>query len=173
MGYPNVVDFDVEIMKRTYMNIENRNITNTFTHILNSMMGMFVLPIEIDKKNERKKYISKINEYELFCAKKDKKENVTVGNKEYEIDVVSIKSKTFDEISIFDIMYGLRNSIAHQNVRPVKSSNESWEGVIFRNYTDGKNNKQWNDEWKFQIYLTESELKDFMKIVLDLTIAST
>lgn len=53
MGYPTIQNFDIVFVKRTLENTENYNGEYTFTMLVNSLLGLIILPNEYNIKGLR------------------------------------------------------------------------------------------------------------------------
>jgi hypothetical protein len=53
MDYPSVNDFDKNFIKRTIENLDGK-VKNTFTHLLNSLLGLIILPRQWNLQGRRK-----------------------------------------------------------------------------------------------------------------------
>jgi hypothetical protein len=81
------------------------------------------------------------------------------------VKILELKPDERKTITLKKILDNLRHSIAHQAIRPTKVG-DNWEGVLFRNY--GGNDKataKWDDDYVFQLYLTQNRLKKFAKFI--------
>jgi hypothetical protein len=165
MGYPSINDFDINIITRTIANLDG-NIKNTFTHLLNSLLGLIVLPRQWNLQGRRRidyfnKPLTEYNELNYF-------NNITHYSDEDGNDVdTKVLELIPDErttITLKKVIDKLRHSIAHQAIRPTKEGGD-WKGVIFRNYTNDNATASWNDDFDFQLYLTQDELEQFAKFI--------
>jgi len=62
MGYPTIDKFDIKFIKRTKTNVKSFDHPNTFTHLINSLIGLIFVPHEFHKKGRRKYKIDFLNE---------------------------------------------------------------------------------------------------------------
>lgn len=168
MGYPTVVDFDKNIIKRTLENLDAKKV-NSFTLLLNSLLGLIVLPRQWNLQGKRKiecfnKLLSEYTELSFFNTKTyftdDDGQNI-------ETMVLEFKDVNKTTITLKMIIDKLRHSIAHQALRPTKEE-EKWKGVVFRNYKKDTATAKWNDEYDFQLYLTQDELEKFAKLIAEI-----
>lgn len=165
MGYPIVNNFDKNFIERTIENLE-KDVPNTYTQLLNSLLGLIVLPRQWNRQGRRAtEYFNiPLDECEelRFLANttyytNDENVNIEIKKLEYKghIDEVVTLKKTIDR---------LRHVIAHQGLRPTKDGTR-WEGVIFRSYYNDDQTSEWNDDYNLQMYLTQEELKTFTLFV--------
>lgn len=63
-----------------------------------------------------------------------------------------------DDIKIAEFLDRIRNGIAHSGIRPTIEG-KSWKGVIIRSYSRDRQVLTWSDNYDFQLFLTQDELK--------------
>jgi hypothetical protein len=165
MGYPTINDFDRNIITRTIENLDG-TVQNTFTHLLNSLLGLIVLPRQWNSQGRRKiEYLNKpLSDFREVIFFNDNTHYTDDDGNEVEIKVLELKPDESTTITLKKIIDKLRHSIAHQAIRPTKEG-DTWKGVIFRNYTNDNSTSSWNDDYNFQLYLTQTELEIFAKFI--------
>ena len=178
MGYPTIQNFDIVFVKRTLENIENYNGEYTFTMLVNSLLGLIILPNEYNIKGLRNYKFDFLNQSvttftELLpIIKNDIHKFSDDSGKEIMIDkflwLSAAKNKKKNkDIKLSEFLRRLRNGIAHFGIIPTKD-NDVWKGIIIRNYTS--RNKQFY--CNFQLYLEESELRILSNFIANKYIAN-
>lgn len=171
MGYPTISQFDKQFISRTIANL-NAKVENTFTHLVNSLLGLIILPRQwnIQGKRTPEFFNNKIIE---FTELNFLKEVTTFTDEKYanhEISKLSFRGKEYNEITLKEIIDKLRHSIAHQSIRPTQEDKD-WKGIIFRSYPNDSIAAEWKDNYSMQLYLTQSELKTLVLLVAQRYIA--
>jgi hypothetical protein len=165
MGYPSKQNFDLTHIKRTKQNLEEYEGKYDFTMLLNSLLGLIILPNEFNVKGQREysfdflehkvtnfselSQIFKISEI-ILCDETGKE---VQQNKFYWLSKSNNKLNP-SEIKLSELLNRIRNGIAHFGIIPTKDR-DIWEGLIIRNYPEN------NNEHNFEVYLTQQELKQF------------
>jgi hypothetical protein len=151
MGYPTISQFDKNFIARTIENL-NGDVKNTYTHLVNSLLGLVILPRQWNVLGKRTpeffnyKVIDCIDL--LFLS---------------EVTTFSDEKSVSHEISKLE---KLRHSIAHQSIRPTQEE-DKWRGIIFRSYPNDLIAAQWGDNYSLQLYLTESELRKLVLFIAE------
>lgn len=168
MGYPTIVDFDLKFIERTKANVKSASSPNTFTHLINSMIGLIFVPHEFNQKGKRKYKVDFLNN---SIASYPELKNIFDGianimgedgkvfqqNKfHYQTNGVA---KTIIDSTVGDLLRLCRNGIAHQNITPV-ADGDRWVGIIIKNY----NNK---NICNFETYMTQRNLRLFGLFIAD------
>lgn len=169
MGYPTVKNFDISFIKRTLENLEKTNSEFEFTMLVNSLLGLLILPNEYNIKDKREYNFDFLNkEITYYSSLKDifKIQEINLmdeNNKEckqskfYWLDN-SGKKINPDNITLGNLIKRVRNGIAHFGIIPTKDKDQ-WEGIIIRNYPNR------DDTFNMEIYLTKHELETFAKFI--------
>jgi len=167
MGYPTVAYFDKKIVERTIENLNNASIKNDFTHLLNSLFGLIIIPnqMKIQGRRNLRLFDEKLSNYkeldflmgeETFLDEQN--EGIFKDKTERKFFHKSLK---YEDLKFSDFINHLRNAIAHNGIRPIKDpENGNWYGIIFRNYKKDKDIFEWSSKYYFQILLTQTELKN-------------
>jgi hypothetical protein len=165
MGYPTISQFDINFIKRTKENLDCK-VTNNYTHLINSLLGLIVLPRQWNEQGKSDKDLFKLKVADvkelsfLFGS--------TTINDEYDqnkkINKLEFRHQALDEITIATLMDRLRHSIAHQSIRPTSEGAE-WCGMIFRNYSGEQRAAAWGENYDLQMYVTMPELKLFVEFI--------
>ncbi len=165
MGYPSINDFDKNIINRTIENLDG-TVKNTFTHLLNSLLGLIVLPRQWNLQGRRKiEYLDRpLSEFSELRFLNDNASYMDDDGNDVEIKVLELKPDVRTTITLKKIIDKLRHAVAHQAIRPTKDGT-NWEGVIFRNYTNDNATSAWNNDYDFQLYLTQSKLEMFARFI--------
>jgi hypothetical protein len=164
MGYPTVVYFDYNFVKRTLDNLENSEIKNDFTLLVNSLFGLIIIPnqMNVQERRELSFFDKTIDEFsELDFLKEDTTYSDELSENKYkEIHTPKLYHKYLDynRILISELLNKMRNGIAHGAIRPTKED-KRWYGIILRCYTRDSHIKRWEDNYDFQVCLSQSELK--------------
>lgn len=165
MGYPTINNFDKNIISRTISNLD-ANVEHTFTHLLNSLLGLIILPRQWNIQGRRTiDYFNKpLSEYPELNYFDDVTRFTNDDGKEVETTVLEFKQAAEDPTTLKKVIDKLRHSIAHQAIRPTKDGGQ-WEGVIFRNYQNDEATASWTNEYDFQMYLTQEKLNHFARFI--------
>jgi hypothetical protein len=167
MGYPTISQFDVNFIQRTRENLKCE-VTNRYTHLMNSLLGLIVLPRQYFEQGKTNKDFYKLRVLqtpELNFLKGKTTYNDEFGSN-IEISKLVDQHRPVDELTIGALMQRLRNCIAHQSIRPT-SENGEWKGMIFRNYSTEKRAAAWQDNYDLQVYVTMRELKQLCEYLTD------
>lgn len=165
MGYPSINEFDKNFIKRTLKNLECQ-VENTFTHLLNSLLGLIILPRQWNLQGRREAtfFNKRISEFSELTYLEEITHYTNEEGNVVEINVLEMKPVNASNITLKNIIDKMCHSIAHQAIRPTNNG-EKWEGVIFRNYGNDTSTSLWNDEYDFQLYLTQRQLDQFVKFI--------
>lgn len=166
MGYPTVAYFDKNIVKRTKENLENSSIKNDFTHLLNSLFGLIIIPnqMKIQGRRSLRLFDEKLSNYKELDFFKGEQTFLDEQNDGRFIEITASKfthkSLKYEDLKFSDFINHLRNAIAHNGIRPIKDpGNGNWYGIILRNYKKDKDISKWNDKYYLQLLLSQAELK--------------
>ena len=186
MGYPKITIFDKCLIERTIQNLDNYKGDYEFTHLINSLLTLIVLPHEY---YEREYYnldttfldekISDINEIKAFfigAENLNDENNNNYSQKRLILKSCTFREKSNDDLSLKELLRRLRHGIAHHNIKPTRDDNKSnsekddWKGVIIRCYptekgSENKNALEWNDKFTLEVYFSYEDLKTFSKYV--------
>lgn len=165
MGNPTINNFDINIISRTIENLDV-NVPNTFTHLLNSLLGLIVLPRQwnIQGRRDIEHFNKPLNEYNELNYFNDITYYDDDNQNNVQTKVLELKPDERTTITLKSVIDKLRHSIAHQSIRPTKEG-DSWKGVIFRTYRNDTDTSLWNDNYNLQLYLTQDQLERFVKFV--------
>lgn len=166
MGYPNLEKFDVELLERTYRNLSSNSIENRFTQLINSMLGMIILPVEYNADKDLKPYSVKLMNIKLIKDMINQKLNITIGNQDFEYQKLYWPNIDYEKISLFEFILKMRHAVAHQNIKPFKEGSE-WVGVVFRCYPRGSHCKKWDSGFTFQVCLTQEEIMKLFDVLFE------
>lgn len=167
MGYPTISQFDTNFIKRTKQNLECK-VTNDFTHLMNSLLGLIVLPRQWNEQGKVSKdffklKVSEIKELGFLFA------STTINdefNENKKIEKLKFRHQNIFELTMETLLDRLRHSIAHQSIRPTSEGND-WCGIIFRNYSGEQRAAKWDDNYDLQMYVTMKELRLFVEFITD------
>lgn len=170
MASPSIQNFDISFIERTLKNLEEYKGEYDFTLLLNSLLGLLILPNEFNIKGVREYNFNfleeKITKYtdlkDIFFIK-----DITLineDNKEY------IQKKFYwsnnnknklnpEDIKLADLINRIRNGVAHFGIIPTKDG-DKWKGIIIRNYPEKK-----SGYFNMEIYFEEKELKTFAEFI--------
>jgi len=165
MGYPTVSQFDKQFIARTIENLDGE-VKNTFTHLLNSLLGLVICPRQWNTLGRRIPvfFACKLIDFSELDFLKEATTFSDEYNKNHEIYKLSFRGKKYEEITLKDVIDKLRHSIAHQSIRPTKEENK-WEGIIFRSYPADPIAALWEDNFSMQMYLTQSEIRTLVLFI--------
>ena len=186
MGYPKIKKIDKRLIERTIQNLDSYKGNFEFTHLINSLLNLIVLPHEYCKRGYLylinnsflKQRVFEISEIkDLFIGQI---ELTTEDDVNYNQERLILKSGTFvknkNKLSLDDLLRKLRNGITHHNIRPARynntqsqSENSYWKGVIIRSYKNGsqgeKDAAKWNDNYTIEVYFDYNDLRTFSKFI--------
>lgn len=174
MGYPTIDKFDIKFIERTKQNVEESDNPNSFTHLINSMLGLIFIPNEFNKKGKRTYIIDFLNkqmsEYKILSdifsgevtLTDEKGENFT--QRKFFRKKKNGNPKTIQETSVGELVRLFRNGIAHSNITPV-AEGSYWKGIIVKNFDTPKKEKQ--NDFNFEVYLNQKELRFFSTFIAD------
>jgi hypothetical protein len=167
MGYPTISQFDKNFIARTIENL-NGDVKNTYTHLVNSLLGLVILPRQWNVLGKRTPEF--FNYKVIDCIDLLFLSEVTTFSDEksvsHEISKLEFRGKEYEEITLKDVIDKLRHSIAHQSIRPTQEE-DKWRGIIFRSYPNDLIAAQWGDNYSLQLYLTESELRKLVLFIAE------
>jgi hypothetical protein len=182
MGYPKIKIFDRRLIERTIQNLDNYKGNFEFTHLINSLLTLIVLPHEYNKRGYLHINTSFLKE-KVFRIKGisgffiEREELTDENGSTYQQKRLTLKSNKFKiknekKLLLDELLRKLRNGITHHNIRPVRdnyiesqSENSYWKGVIIRNYPNDKDALGWNDKFTIEVYFSYEGLKTFSKFV--------
>lgn len=167
MGYPTISEFDKVFIQRTKENLDSK-VKNEYTHLMNCLLGLIVLPRQatVQGKRQPKFFNKKVLEIADFSFLKGKTKVSDEFNSNVEIKKLDFPHQPIEKLTIAILLERLRNSIAHQSIRPT-CEGRKWIGVIFRNYSTELKASAWKNDYDLQVYLTMDELKTFAVIIAD------
>lgn len=174
MASPSIQNFDISFIERTLGNLKKYEGEYDFTMLLNSLLGLLIVPNEynIAKKRSFKypflgKNISNFSSIkEIFRSKsysfldKNKKE---IKQPKFRWLTDGGKELTIDDITLGSFLRRIRNGIAHFGFSPVKEDSH-WIGVIIRNSK--------NDKMNMEVYFEEDELRTFALFIAEKYLAT-
>jgi len=166
---PSAKNFDIVFIKRTKELLSNYQGDLDFTMLVNSLIGLIMVPNEVKIKNS-KEFSFDFYTHSLDTFRPIKEiisgANVRLYNevgKEYEQRKFFYKTKLgelpLNAILLGDFIRRIRNGIAHFGFTPV-IADKKWIGLIIRNH-----NK--SNELNMEIYFTQQELKKFAELIAD------
>jgi len=169
MGAISVKNFDVSFIFRTKEIIEkydNYSGELEFTLLINSLVGLLILPKEFSKQKKRKfnyEFLQqRLNKFTLLNSifTKDVVKIYLESGEAYNQKKFSFKSGINQNeiltpnITVGELLGRIRNGIAHMHITPTQFDGK-WDGVIIKNY-------KWNSTWcNFETYMTYEELRNF------------
>ncbi len=169
MGYPKIAKFDKEFASRTLANVENFEHTNSFTHLINSLIGLIIIPRQFNLTKARKYKVDflKINIADCpeICALFDGEEElIDEAGTKYKQPKFFFKDKngarTINDTNVGELVSLFRHGIAHSNITPVSDdSGVHWKGIIVKNYKNQSDEK--NGDYNFQTFLDQDGLRHF------------
>jgi hypothetical protein len=161
MGYPTVSDFDKQFVQRTLDNL-NVEVPNTYTHLLNCLLGLILLPRQWNEQGKRntKFYKTKLVDEPDLLFLNSKAYISDEYSQEMEVQKLDHKHMSFENIRIKELINRIRHAIAHQSLRPTSSGDE-WAGIIMRSYSHDSKVAKWGNSYEVQMYFTMDELKAF------------
>lgn len=182
MGYPKIKTFDRRLIERTIQNIDNYNGNFEFTHLINSLLTLIVLPHEYYDRGylhlntlflqEKVFEIEEIKDFFIGCEELTDEKNTDYHQKRLALKSNKFNIKNEKELLLEELLRRFRHGIAHHNIRPTRyddiqsqSENSYWKGVIIRNYPEDKDGLKWNDNFTLEVYLNYEDLKTFSKFV--------
>lgn len=186
MGYPKIKKFDKRLIERTIQNLDDYKGNFEFTHLINSLLTLIVLPHEYCKRGHLHLINDSFLKQKVFEVKEIKdffigcKELTTEDDVNYNQERLILKSgklaKNKNKLSLDQLLRKLRNGIAHHNIRPARnddirsqSENSYWKGVIIRSYRSGthgeKDASDWNENFTIEVYFDYQDLKTFSKFI--------
>ncbi|MHA1206865.1 MAG: HEPN family nuclease [Candidatus Hodarchaeales archaeon] len=183
MGYPKIEIFDKLLIERTIQNIDHYSGNFEFTHLINSLLALIVLPHEYCKRGHlrlindsflKKKVfeIEEIKDLFLGCVELTNENDISYSQKHLILKSNNFNIKNENELLLVDLLRKLRNGIAHYNIRPARYNhtgsqheNSYWKGVIIRNYPEDNDGLKWNDNFTIEVYLNYEDLKRFSKFI--------
>ncbi|HEY5123858.1 MAG TPA: HEPN family nuclease [Ignavibacteria bacterium] len=174
MGYPTIEKFDIIFIERTLANVKEFVNPNTFTHLINSLVGLIFIPNEFNKKRRR---IYKIDFLNKFISNYPKLEKIFSGQviltdelgNQFQQRKFYYKNQNFEEKTTTDTTVGelvrlFRNGIAHSNITPVPDG-DYWKGIIVKNFKTIKKEKA--NDFNFETFLNQEELCVFATLIAE------
>lgn len=167
MGYPEVTKFDKIFLERTLENIESMGkCKNNFTLLVNSMLGLLILPNEYLNKNKYKNikvFSQKINDIQEIKGIFRKEDIVIMQDIEKKISKCIFRTnenieKPAGEIPLKEVLSKMRNAFAHFGIEPTKMGND-WHGILLTNV-----NK--SGVKTMEIYLEKDELQNLVNYIV-------
>jgi hypothetical protein len=172
MGYPEISKFDKVFLKRTLDNLElMESCQNNFTFLVNSMLGLLILPneyLEKKKYSNTSVFSKKLKECKEIIKIFSSNEITIMQDREYTIQKCIFRTNKNEEkdannVTLMELLKKMRNSFAHFNIEPTKMGND-WHGIILKNRNkDGYNT--------FELYMEKHELKIFVEYIIKCNIA--
>ena len=172
MGYPTIDKFDLNFIKRTKENVATFKGDNSFTHLINSLVGLIFVPHEFNNKKKRKfktdffnQSISSFPELaEIFngISKLTNEENTIFDQRKFYHKNNTGLELTINETTVGNLIRLFRNAIAHQNITPVKEG-DAWKGIIIKNFKN--ENLEKKNDFNFEAYLTQKEVRLFSTFI--------
>ena len=169
MGYPEIVAFDHVFIKRTKSILKQNNSKYDFTLLINSLVGLLILPNEYYKNKKAKPrfdpFKGKIADLKDPLKSIFSEDKITIHqDSEIEIQKCVFRTnegsvKQANQVLIYELMSKLRSSIAHFNIQPTRSGND-WEGVLLKNTNR-------NNITTMELYLKQNELKDIIFYIIE------
>lgn len=174
MGYPTIDKFDFRFIERTIDNVRASKSPNTFTHLINSLIGLIFIPTEFNKKRRRTYSIDFLNksvsDYELLTEiftgevnLRNERGQLFKQTKFFRRDGLGEKA-TLKNTTVGELVKLFRNGIAHQNIIPV-GEGDRWRGIIVRNFQNER--KERRQDFNFETYLTHGELEQFALFIAE------
>lgn len=171
MSFPSTSHFDISFIERTRANLEKYKGDYDFTMLINSLLGLLIIPNECIIKGEKQfKYDFLNKNLTEFNALKrvfnsDKFDFIDGGvvkqeQRFYWISNNSGCERAAKEVKLGEFIRRMRNGFAHFGYTPLKTEG-SWSGIII-------SNKPKNKEVNFRVYLQQSELAETVKLIADL-----
>jgi hypothetical protein len=174
MGYPTIDKFDIKFIERTKEYVKKSVLPNTFTHLINSLVGLIFIPNEFHKKGKRTYVVDFLNkpisEYqklsEIFSGE------VTLSNElgepfqqlKFFRKNSNNNRKTIEETTVGNLVRLFRDGIAHSNITPI-AEGVHWSGIIVKNFENHK--KEDVNDFNFEVYLNQHELNIFATFIAD------
>lgn len=168
MASPSIQYFDISFIERTLENLKKYEGKYDFTMLLNSLLGLLIVPNECNIKQKSFEYPflkKKVNNFSKLRDVFKIKLYIFLDEKGREIEQnkfkwlgANNKELDIDAIALEDLLKRIRNGIAHFGITPVKED-ALWKGVIIKNSVKGKIN--------MEIYLDKEELKIFALFIAE------
>lgn len=168
MSLPSIANFDVSFIERTKTNLDDYAGKYEFTMLLNSLLGLVIVPKESkDKRKFTFDFLSKkLSEFSEFRSIfEQKSHHVIKDNKEVDFPKLYWLSDTDNEIDFGDItvdafLSRLRHGVAHFGFMPIAcpDKKDDWCGIVIRNCRqDQKNN--------FEVCFMQDEIKALAEFI--------
>lgn len=160
MGFPTINRFDKNFIERTRKNLEeSEKFDNDFTFLINTLVGLLILPNEKLKRGVFRKYDpfkKKVKDVPALKNMFTNRKITIVQNREVVIDKAMIFSndgtpKKILDTPVHELLSKIRNSIAHFQIEPTRSG-DKWEGILLKN--------EYRGNQTLHLYLTQRELKE-------------
>ena len=166
MSFPSVENFDISFIERTRYNLENYKEANDFTMLINSLLGLLLVPNECIVEGKRKFVFDflnkKIADFSQLKIIFDEIQFIyTENGREHNTDRLSWTTATGIQKKAPEITFGqfirrLRNGVAHFGFKPLKTDGQ-WSGIVVTNQKKGSVN--------FQLFLTQAELRTIAYLI--------
>ncbi|NOT48135.1 MAG: hypothetical protein HOP17_10365 [Acidobacteria bacterium] len=176
MGLPSIENFDVSFIQRTSDNLKDYNGPNDFTMLLNSLLGLIVVPNETSEGREFTfdflgKSLTEFKELKPIFLKNA--ERLLKGSEEVEQKKFFWLSRSNNERDVSDItlrefLKRMRNGVAHFGITPIAlpESKKEWCGVILRNYREDEQGDGTKTEtMNFEVCLMQGELEALADLI--------
>jgi hypothetical protein len=169
MGYPGIKAFDRTFVERTKEILKSYTGERDFTLLINTMIGLLILPNEHYEKNKKPFFNCLLNKKITDCDRiksifteriiKIEDEN----GREKDIQKCIFKKNSGDtkkasELPLYELLKKMRNAFAHFNVVPIKDGNR-WDGIIIKNVNKNKITTM-------ELYISQEELYIFVDYVI-------
>ena len=175
MGLPSIENFDASFIYRTSENLKSYNGKYEFTMLLNSLLGLIVVPNESKELRDFTFdfWNKKLTDFDVL-KQIFANNSVRVLKKTEEIEqrkffwlTETNNERPIDDVSVEEFLTRMRHSIAHFGIIPLSKpeSKSEWCGVILQNFRE--------DEVKnFEVCLMENEIKIFSNFIADKYLAT-
>ncbi len=187
MGYPKINTFDKRLIERTIRNLDDYRGQFEFTHLINSLLTLIVLPHEYYKRKyfdlnssflkDRVLEIKEIKDFFIGSVELVDENGDVYNQKRLILKSTKFKIKDANNLLLDELLRRLRHGIAHHNIRPARdefyesqSEKSYWKGVVIRCYPSQKNSDDkdalgWNENFTIEVYLNYEDLKTFSKVI--------
>jgi hypothetical protein len=174
MGYPTIEKFDIKFIERTKANVIEFDKPNSFTHLINSLVGLIFIPNEFYKKGRRTYKIDFLNKFiveyptliQIFSNQVmlTNEQGVQFQQRKFFYKNKNGNIRTIENTTVGDLVRLFRNGIAHSNIIPV-AEGDYWQGIIVKNFETSA--KERVNDFNFETYLNQSELRKFATFIAD------
>jgi hypothetical protein len=178
MGYPTVENFDIAFVKRTRKNLDDLRdgvpVQNDFTMLLNSLLGLVIVPNEINIKGRREfhenPFDKPLAEFPVLKAilegpnaKIETEEGDIYTQRKFGWFTVRRKQRSVAEVTLGQFLRRVRNGVAHFGIMPTKHGANRWKGIIVKNFPS-KTDPTFCD---FEMYLEQDEIEKIARLIAD------